>query len=225
MATTWSSNLFSLDFSQVYTLANIFPSFLPSKHWLRFITTAAMLAKKYLRALNSRPPFQFCNCLPSGCWQKLHRHNWARRCIQQHPLFCRSPAGLTSEIFPLEPWHKSPLLEKRSKVWSSVSKSQVCFFARSSKSFIIFQVSYSFPIVLHCPTEASAQLWLNLPSTASPTWMTNTQSLLHNHHQEPFPISKGHKGIFQIHQLQRSALNPFSGEIHAHRLTTVPYHQ
>lgn len=174
-----------------------------------------MLAKKYLRVsyhFNSAlPPFWMLTVPPQA---KL----WACRCIQQHPLFCRSPAGLTSEIFPLEPWHKSPLFEKRSKVWSSVSKSQVCFFARSSKSFIIIQVSYSFPVVLHCPMEASAELQLNLPSTASPQWMTNTQSLLHNHHQEPFPISKGHKGIFQIHQLQRIALNPLSGEIHVNRL-------
>lgn len=195
-ATTWSSKLFSLDFAQIYTLANIFPFFLPSKHWSRFMklqqcwlrniwesATILVLQLPLLWMLTVTPQAQL----------------WAQRCIQQHPLFCRSPAGLTSEIFPLEPWHKSPLLEKRSKVWLSVSKSQVCFFARSSKSFIIIQVSYSFPVVLHCPMEASAELWLNLPSTASPKWMTNTQSLLHNHHQEPFPISRGHKGIFQIH--------------------------
>lgn len=50
----------SLDFAPVYPLVNIFPSFLPSKHWSTFMPTAEMLAKKYLRALNSQLPFQFC---------------------------------------------------------------------------------------------------------------------------------------------------------------------
>lgn len=123
----------------------------------------------------------------------------------------------------MEPWQKNPLLEKRSKVRSSVSKSQVCFFARSNKGFMIIPVPYSFPVVLHCPMEAFAELQLNRPSTASPTWMTNNPL--------PTPIIKSlslfqkrHKGVFQIWQLQRNALNRVRRNSWTHANPAVHYH-